>query len=76
MQIERISLNAVQLAISTDLGLSLIEITLSSCLAIELLNVVRTRIKQVAAVRLLITRRESTEYQNVLVRDLVETTTF
>ena len=67
MQIERISLNAVQLAISTDLGLSLIEVTLCSCLAIELLNVVGTCIKQVAAVRLLITRRESTEYQNVLV---------
>ena len=73
MQIEGISFNAVELTVTTDLWLPLIEIALGSRLAIELLYVVCARVKEVAMICLLIGRRKSTEDQDMLVRDLVET---
>ena len=74
MQVKRISLNAVEFAIAADLGLSLVEVTLSTCFAVELLDIVRACIEQVAVICLLVRCSKSTEDQYVLIRDLIEST--
>lgn len=67
MEVEGVGFDAVELAIGTHLGLSLIEIGLGASLAIQLLYVVRACIEQVAVVRFLITRREASKDQDVFV---------
>ena len=47
-----------------------------ACFAIELLDIVCAGVEQVTMVCLLITGRESTEDQNMFVRNLVKTATF
>ena len=72
MQVERVCLYAVQLAVGADLGLPLVKIGLCARLAIQLFDVIRARIEQVAVVRLLVARREASKDEDVLVRDLVQ----
>ena len=67
VQVERVGLHAVELAICTHFGLTLIEVGLGARLAIQLLNVVRARVEQIAVVGLLVTRREASKDQDVLV---------
>ena len=67
MQVQRVCLNTVQLAIRSNLGLSLIEIRLGPRLAVELLNVICRRVEQIAMVRLLIRCCEPTKDQDVFV---------
>ena len=67
VQVERVSLHTVQLTIRTYLGLSLIEVRLCSCLAVELLNIIRSRVEQVAVIRLLVGCGESTKNQYVFI---------
>ena len=59
MQVERVRFHAVQLAVAALLGLPLIEVRLSTRLAIELLNLIRVHIEQIAVVGLLVARRKS-----------------
>jgi len=73
VQIEGVGFHAVELPVGTHFGLALVEVRLSPGLAVELLNVVGARVKQVAVVGLLVTRGESAEDQDVFVRDLVKT---
>ena len=73
VQIKRVRLNAVELTVAANFRLPLIEVALRARLAIELLNVVRARVEQIAAVCLLITSREASKDQYVLVGDLVKT---
>lgn len=54
VKIERVCLNTVEFAVATNLRLPLVEVALCAGLAVELLNVVRTRVEQVAMIRLLI----------------------
>ncbi len=67
VQVERVGLNAVKFAITSHLWLSLVEIGLSSCLAVELLDIICPCIEQITMVCFLVTCRKSTEDQNVLV---------
>lgn len=76
VQVERVGLDAVELAIGAYLGLPLVEVRLRACFAVQLLDIVRSSIEQVAMVRLLVTCSESTKDQDVLVGDLVESTAF
>ena len=76
MQVERVGLNAVQLAVSSDLRLALVEVRLSARLAVELLDVIGACVEQVAVVRLLVASCEATEDEDVLVRDLVQSAAF
>lgn len=54
VQVQTVGLNAVQFAISTNLWLPLIEVTLSPGLAVELLNFRARRVEEVAVVGLLV----------------------
>ena len=67
VQVKRVCLDAVEFAIAANLGLSLVEVRLCSCLAVELLYVICARVKQITVICLLITCREPAKYQNVLV---------
>ena len=72
MQVKRVCLHAVQLTVGADLWLSLVKIGLCARFAIQLFDVVRARIEQVAVVRLLVARREPTEDEDVFIGDLVQ----
>jgi len=76
VQVERVGLYAVELAVSADLWLPLVEVALCSCLAVQLLNLVGRDVKQVAVVRLLIRSRKASENQDMFVRYLVEPAAF
>ena len=67
VEVEGVRFNAIQLAIGADLGLALVEVRLSARFAVELLDVIRPRIEQVAVVCLLVARSEAAKYQDVLV---------
>ena len=67
VEVERVRLNAVQLAICANLGLTLVEVRLSARLAVQLLDVIRPRVEQIAVVCLLVARSEAAKYQDVLV---------
>ncbi len=73
MQVERVGLHAVELAVGgAYLGLSLVEVGLRAGLAVQLFDVVGAHIEQVAVVGLLVRGREAAEDQDVLVRYLEE----
>ena len=76
MQVERVGLNAVQLAVSSDLRLALVEVRLSARLAVELLDVIGACVEQVAVVRLLVRGSETSEDDHVVLRDLEQATAF
>ena len=76
VEVKWICLDAVELSISTDLRLPLVEVWLRACLAIQLLDVVRASVEQVAVVCFLITRGEAAEDEDVLVGNLVQATSF
>ena len=75
VQVKRVSLHTVQLAISSNLWLSLIKVTLSPCLAVKLLNLVSTHIKQITVIGLLIRSCEASKDEDVLVGYLEEAAT-
>ena len=72
MQVQRVGLDAVQLAVTTLLRLSLVEVGLGPGLAVELLDLVSVNIEQVAVVRLLVTRSEASKDDHVVLTDLEE----
>jgi len=67
VQVQRVRLHAVKLAIRADFRLSLVEIGVSSCLTVELLDVVGGSVEQVAVIGLLIRCRESSKDKDVFV---------
>ena len=76
MQVQGVCLNAVELAVGSKLRLSLVEITLCTRLAVKLFNLIRVNIEEIAMIRFLVTRREASKDQNVLVGDREKATAF
>ena len=76
MQVERVRLDTVQLAIASLLRLPLVEVRLGARLAIQLLDLVRVHIEQVAVVCLLVARCETTKNDHVVLRYLEQATAF
>ena len=54
VQVERVGLHAVELTVGAHLWLTLVEVRLSACLAVQLLDVVRCCVEQIAVIRLLV----------------------
>lgn len=74
VKVKGIGFDTIEFAITADLWLPLIEVALRARLTVELLNIVRACVEQVAVIRFLIRCREATKDQDVLVRDLVKAT--
>ena len=66
VQVQRIRLHAVQFAVGSFLGLTLVEVALGSRFAIQLLDFVRVYVEQVAVVRLLVGGGEPSEDDHVV----------
>ena len=66
MQVKGVCFHAVQFAINTSLGLSLVKVTLCSCLAVELFDLISVNVEKIAMVCLLITSGESSEDNHVV----------
>ena len=68
MKIKGIGLNTVELAVSCAyLWLSLIEIGLGTCLAIQLFYLIRANIEEITVIRFLVRSCKTAEDQDVLV---------
>ena len=68
MKIKGIGLNTVELAVSCAyLWLSLIEIGLSTCLAIQLFYLIRANIEEITVIRFLVRSCKTAEDEDVLV---------
>ena len=74
MQVQRVRLNAVKFAVDSSLGLPLVEVRLGSRLAVELLDLIRVYIEQIAMICLLVRCCKSTKDDHVVLGDLEETT--
>ena len=58
VQVERVGFNAVKFAITSHLWLSLVKVGLSSCLAVELLDIIGPCVEQITMVCFLVTCRK------------------
>ena len=74
MQIQRVGLNTVELAVSSLLGLALVEVALSARLAVQLLDFVGMNVEQVAVVGLLVGSRKASKDNHMVIRDLEQAT--
>lgn len=70
MKIERISLYAVQFAISSLLRLSLVKVTLSTCFAVKLLDFVCVNVEEITVIGFLVRRRKATKNYHMVLRYL------
>jgi len=76
VEVQGVGFDAVDLAVGADFRLSLVEVGLSAGFAVQLFDLIRLNVKQVAVVRLLIRGGEPSEYKDVLLRELEEAAAF
>lgn len=76
MKVKTIGLHTVKFTVSSYFWLALVEIALSACFAVKLLNFIGRSVEQVTMVGLLVRSSKTSKDQNVLVRNLIKPAAF